>query len=461
MSVLSAPSKNSARARPSPPLSGHLIPPGDKSQSHRAILFAAMAAGQTTITGLLEGDDIMATAAAARALGATVEKHGDEWRVQGVGPAGFTQPQQPLDMGNAGTGCRLLMGALAGSPVTATIVGDESLSVRPMGRVLDPLAQMGVKVDSRDGLLPATITGAKPLTPIDWNSPVASAQIKSCIVLAGLFANGQTTITEPHLSRDHTERMLALFGITVDTTPTQAGVRHTITGGQSMVAPTAPIAVAGDPSSAMFPAIAALIVPGSRVTLNRVMGNPLRTEGLAAVVDWAGKDSVIQTDTAPEPSATITIAHAPNRHARLFRGSDMPNAIDEVPVLAVAAAYANGTTRFEDFGELRVKESDRIAATCAMLSVNGVQVEEWEDGFAVHGRGPNSVLGGGTVVTHHDHRIAMAGLVLGLAAQTPVTIDDATKIATSYPEFFDHMRALGAHIDMPTSTPTPSGEGPA
>lgn len=400
------------------------------------------------MSGLLEGDDVMATARALRALGAGIDKHDGGWRVTGVGARGFTSPDGPLDLGNAGTGCRLLMGAVAGYRLSADFIGDASLSGRPMGRVLDPLAQMGVGVTSTDGRLPARLESSGVLSAIDWHSPVASAQIKSCVLLAGLGAQGTTTVLEPHLSRDHTERMLATFGVQVESEETADGWLHTVTGPQSLVAPGEVFQVAGDPSSAMFVAVAGLITPGSAVTVRGVMGNPLRTEGLAALVEWAGGDSgmTLSGDGREEPMADVHVVHAPHRTGRVFRGGDMPNAIDEVPVLAVAGAYAEGETRFEDFADLRVKESDRIAATCAMLEANGVKTQQWDDGFCVHGMGHDGVPGGGVVTTHHDHRIAMAALVLGLNAQQGVGIDDASMIATSYPEFFAHMAGLGADV---------------
>ncbi len=435
------------RAKRSGPLLGALRPPGDKSISHRALILASLAEGATRITDLLDGADVMATANALRALGADVGRQGDgAWVVRGVGDAGYRTPDGPLDLGNAGTGCRLVMGAMAGSAVRATFTGDASLSSRPMGRVLEPLAAMGADVSSHDGRLPAVITGRRPLRAISWDNPKGSAQVKSAVLLAGLQAQGDTVVTEPFLSRNHTEIMLADFGAEVVSAPSNGGWRHAITGPCGLVAPAHDVRVPGDPSSAAFAAAAALITPGSHVTIEGVMANPLRTEGLRALAP----------DARPDPAGggeTWSVAYDDQRQGRIFRQVDMANAMDEAPILAVAAAFATGVTRFEGFDELRVKESDRIAATCAMLGVNGVTTEAWDDGFAVHGAGPDGVAGGGLVATRHDHRIAMSALVLGLAAREPVTIDDASMIATSYPTFFDDFSALGARFEMLDTRP--------
>ncbi len=435
-----------AIAKPSKGLRGCLRPPGDKSISHRALMFGARAAGETTIEGLLEGADVLATAAAVEALGANTRQDAPgRWRVRGVGEAGFASPDQPLDLGNAGTGCRLLMGLVAGAGARATFVGDESLTARPMGRILEPLLAMGARVESRDGRLPAMVDGAGGLNALTWDSPKASAQIKSAVLLAGLGAPGETLLREPALSREHTEEMLRAFGVAVASSQQGDGAwTHRLKGPADLTAPDAPVKVPGDPSSAMFSIVAALIAGGSSVDVEGVLLSPTRTGGLA-MLEAMGADLSTSPDGGDGPPIGTVRVKAGALTGGLG-GPDTASYIDEVPVLAVAAAFAEGDTRFENVAELRVKESDRIAATCALLNANGVQTEDWPDGFLVRGRGPDGVPGGGLVETRHDHRIAMAALILGLGAQEPVTIDDAAMIATSYPSFFTDMRALGADV---------------
>jgi 3-phosphoshikimate 1-carboxyvinyltransferase len=424
-------------ARPSPPLTGVVRAPGDKSISHRALILGAMATGVTDIEGLLEGDDILATARAVEAFGATVERLGDgHWRVTGQG--GFRQPAGVIDCGNAGTGVRLLMGAAAGYPITVTFDGDTSLRKRPMGRVMDPLRDMGTRFDAEQ--LPVVQTGGS-LEAIDYVQTVASAQVKSAILLAGLHANGVTSVTEPVRSRDHTERMLCAFGAEVAVEESGSGWRVRLRGGQPL-AGTA-IAVPGDPSSAAFPLAAGLIVPGSEVTVEGVMLNPLRT-GLFETWIAMGADLTVTNRrlAGGEEVGDITARHStltgvvvpPERAASM---------IDEYPVLAATAAFAEGRTVMRGIGEMRVKESDRIALMAAGLAACGVMVEEEPEGFTVTG-GP--VRGGATVTTHGDHRIAMSHLVLGLAAVEPVTVDEPGMIATSFPGFMELMRGLGADI---------------
>ncbi|BEV45568.1 3-phosphoshikimate 1-carboxyvinyltransferase [Afipia carboxidovorans] len=416
--------------------------PGDKSISHRALILGALAVGETKITGLLEGEDVLNTAKAMAALGAKVERVGEgAWRVHGVGVGGFRAPDAPLDFGNSGTGCRLAMGAVAGSPIAAAFDGDASLRSRPMRRILDPLELMGAKVSGGDGArLPLTLEGARDPIPMVYRTPVASAQIKSAVLLAGLSAPGETTVIEAEASRDHTERMLAQFGADIVTEPEGThGRRITLTGQPELHG--ADVVVPADPSSAAFPIVAALIVPGSDLTLTDVMTNPLRT-GLFTTLREMGA-SIEESDVrdAGEPMANLRV------RASKLRGVTVPPErapamIDEYLVLAVAAAFAEGTTRMLGLKELRVKESDRLEATADMLRVNGVKVEIVGDDLIVHGEG--RVPGGGTVATHMDHRIAMSALVMGCASDTPVKVDDTAFIATSFPDFIPMMRGLGA-----------------
>jgi len=433
-------------ARSSAALGGEVRVPGDKSISHRALILGALAVGETRISGLLEGEDVLNTAKAMRALGATVTRNADAtWSVRGVGVAGFAQPAAPLDFGNSGTGCRLVMGAVAGCPISATFDGDASLRQRPMRRILEPLELMGARTvsASEGGRLPLTLAGARDPIPIVYHSPVASAQIKSAVLLAGLSAPGITTVVEPEASRDHTELMLVHFGAEIVSTREGAyGRRIALTGQPELHG--APVVVPADPSSAAFPLVAALVVEGSDITLTDVMTNPLRT-GLIATLREMGaqiEEGRARGDSG-EPMAQLRV-----RASRL-RGVEVPperapSMIDEYLVLAVAAAFAEGTTTMRGLKELRVKESDRLAATADMLRVNGVKVEIAGDDLIVEGRG--HVPGGGLVATHMDHRIAMSALVMGLAADAPVRIDDSTFIATSFPDFVPMMRRLGAEI---------------
>jgi 3-phosphoshikimate 1-carboxyvinyltransferase len=426
-------------------LAGSVRVPGDKSISHRALIFGALAVGETQITGLLEGEDVLHTADAMRALGATVERRGNgAWHVHGVGVAGFCEPRDPLYFGNSGTGCRLVMGAAAGCPVTATFDGDASLRKRPMRRILEPVELMGARAVSagEGGRLPITLAGARDPMPIVYRTPVPSAQIKSAVLLAGLAAPGETTVIESEASRDHTERLLAHFGADISVEEIGTGRQITLKG-QPELTP-APVAVPADPSSAAFPLVAALIVPGSDVILTGVMTNPLRT-GLITTLREMGADieALEARSDGGEEMADFRV------QASALRGVEVPAArapamIDEYPVLAVAASFAEGTTVMRGLHELRVKESDRLAAVAAGLRVNGVEVEIAGDDLIVHGS-PRP-QGGGEVVTHMDHRIAMAFLVMGLAAQRPVGIDDAAFIATSFPDFVPLMRSLGADL---------------
>jgi 3-phosphoshikimate 1-carboxyvinyltransferase len=427
-------------------LTGKVRVPGDKSISHRALILGALAVGETRISGLLEGEDVLNTAKAMQALGARVERTGDfAWSVRGVGVAGFAQPDAALDFGNSGTGCRLVMGAVAGCPITAIFDGDASLRSRPMRRVLDPLELMGARVDAggNGGRLPLTLHGARDPLPILYRTPVASAQIKSAVLLAGLSAPGITTVIETEASRDHTELMLKHFGAQiVSVREGNHGRKIALTGQPELHG--AEVVVPADPSSAAFPIVAALIVEGSDIVLSDVMTNPLRT-GLFTTLREMGA-SIEESQTrgdAGEPMAQFRV------RASKLRGVEVPperapSMIDEYLVLAVAAAFAEGTTIMRGLQELRVKESDRLEATADMLRVNGVKVEISGNDMIVEGKG--HVAGDGLVATHMDHRIAMSALVMGLASDKPVKVDDTAFIATSFPDFIPMMRGLGAEF---------------
>ena len=434
------------RASPCAALTGTVRVPGDKSMSHRALLLGALAVGRTTVSGLLESEDVIATAAAVTAMGARAVDRGEgNWEIDGVGIGGLAEPQQALDFGNSGTGCRLMMGVVAGHPVTATFIGDASLSRRPMKRITDPLSQMGARFAGPEGgTLPITLTGANPPLPLTYTLPVASAQVKSAVLLAGLSAPGQTTVLEPVRTRDHTENMLRAFGCEVAVDEGPHGIHAVRVTGECELTPTH-VDVPADPSSAAFPLVAALLVEGSDVLAKDVMVNPLRA-GLFEVLKEMGADITFENEreTGGERVADIRARFSS------LKGIEVPpegaaSMIDEYPVLAVAAAFAEGRTVMRGLEELRVKESDRIAATVAMLEACGAQVEELEDGMIVTGRG-GRISGGGHVLTGMDHRIAMSAVVAGLAAENAVTIDDAAMIATSFPAFRDLMTGLGAQI---------------
>ncbi|MBR0692394.1 3-phosphoshikimate 1-carboxyvinyltransferase [Bradyrhizobium lablabi] len=433
-------------ARASGPLAGQVRVPGDKSISHRALILGSFAVGETRISGLLEGEDVLNTARSMRALGAHVERIAPfAWSVRGVGVGGFAEPAGALDFGNSGTGCRLVMGAVAGCPIKAVFDGDASLRSRPMRRILDPLELMGARIgDIREsGRLPLTLHGARYPVPIVYRTPVASAQIKSAVLLAGLSAPGVTAVIEQEASRDHTELMLKHFGAEISSVKEGShGRRITLTGEPELHG--AEVVVPADPSSASFPIVAALIVEGSDVIFSDVMTNPLRT-GLFTTLREMGasiEESEVRSD-AGEPMAQLRV------RASKLRGVEVPperapSMIDEYLVLAVAASFAEGTTIMRGLQELRVKESDRLAATADMLRVNGVKVEISGDDLIVEGRG--HVDGGGLVATHMDHRIAMSALVMGLASDKPVKVDDTAFIATSFPDFIPMMRSLGAEF---------------
>ncbi|MGH7041892.1 MAG: 3-phosphoshikimate 1-carboxyvinyltransferase, partial [Acetobacteraceae bacterium] len=419
--------------------------PGDKSISHRALMFAALAIGETRISGLLEGEDVLATAAAMRALGAEVVRDPDgTWRVAGRGIGGLIEPADVLDMGNSGTAARLLCGILASHPLFAVMTGDASLRGRPMRRVIDPLSATGARFAAREGgRLPLAIEGAHAALPLDYRVPVPSAQVKSAVLLAGLNARGMTRVEEPEATRDHTENMLRHFGATVTVEPAGAGRVITLAGQPELCA--ADVLVPGDPSSAAFPLVAALLVPGSEVTAAGVGLNPLRT-GLLACLSEMGADLVVSGERVAggEPVGDLTARFGPLRAVDVPPGR-APSMIDEYPVLAVAAACATGVSRLRGLKELRVKESDRLAGTAALLAVNGVRVEIEGDDLIVHGTGAPPA-GGGLVATHMDHRLAMSAVVLGLAAATQVVVDDVGFIDTSFPGFVALMNRLGATL---------------
>ena len=413
------------------------------------MIFGLLSIGETHVEGLLEGDDVLRTAGAARALGADIDRDSEgRWRVRGVGIGGLDEPSGALDFGNAGTGSRLMMGVVGGQPVTVTFDGDDSLRKRPMRRILDPLIRMGAEVlgEAEGGRVPLTLKGPREAIPITYETPVASAQIKSAVLLAGLNAPGVTTVIENAATRDHTERMLRLFGADVGVTPhgSRNEGRAIALAGQPTLR-GAEVIVPADPSSAAFPLVAALIVPGSEVTLRCVMMNPLRTGLIETLIEMGAQiETVRRREEGGETVADLRVGASRLRGVTV-PAERAPSMIDEYPILAVAAAFAEGDTRMNGLHELRVKESDRLAAVAAGLEANGIRHTIEGDDLIVHGEG-RSPCGGGTVATHLDHRIAMAFLVLGLAAREPVTVDDGAMIATSFPTFLPIMRALGGRI---------------
>lgn len=403
-------------------------------------MLGALATGKTRITGLLEAEDVLDTAKAVTALGAPATKVGATWEVLGRGTGGLAQPSQPLDFGNSGTGTRLMMGVLAPHDITVTMTGDASLSRRPMGRVLNPLKQMGLEVEGDKDKLPLTIRGSSSLVPMVYELPVPSAQVKSAVLLAGIGTAGETTVIEREATRDHTERMLRYFGAKVRTETVDGKTHITVTGNAELEGRD--VVVPADPSSAAFLIAAALIVPGSDVTVEGVLVNPTRT-GLYTTLKEMGADIAFlnEREEGGEPVADIRARASKLRGVSVPAGR-APSMIDEYPMLAVLAGFAEGTTRMDGLAELKVKESDRLAATAAGLAANGVRAEVEGDTLTVFGSG--SVAGGGTVETHLDHRIAMAFLTMGLASEKPVTVDDTAMIATSFPEFRALMERLGA-----------------
>ncbi|MEM9421217.1 MAG: 3-phosphoshikimate 1-carboxyvinyltransferase [Pseudomonadota bacterium] len=425
-------------AHPAAALKGRCVVPGDKSISHRALIFGALAEGETRIAGLLEADDVMRTAAAVRALGASVEKEGASWIVTG---APWRSPDHPLYCGNAGTGSRLLMGAIAGQGIEAVLDGDRSLRSRPMGRILEPLTAMGVQSRSDDGKLPVEMRPGEPQA-IRFALPKPSAQIKSAVLLAALGAKGTTIVEEPVLCRDHTERMLPAFGVPVTLKNVGDGREIHLTGPATLKGTQ--LTVPADPSSAAFPVAAALLVEGSEVTVTGVLANTTRT-GLYETLQEMGATLSLtnRREQGGEPVVDIVARFSNGLSGVTVPAARVPSMVDEYPILAVIAAKAKGTTRMEGLAELRVKESDRLSATAALLRTNGVACREGDDWLEVDG---GDVPGGGKVETHDDHRIAMAALMLGLGASQPVSIDDAEMIGTSFTGFVELMETLGARI---------------
>ena len=434
-------------SHPCGPLKGVADVPGDKSISHRALILGAMAVGQTNITGLLEGEDVLDTAKAMRAFGAQVTDHGGgQWSVHGVGVGGFAEPDGVIDCGNSGTGVRLIMGTMATTPITVTFTGDASLNARPMGRVTDPLALFGTQAVGRaGGRLPMTLVGAADPVPVVYTTPVPSAQVKSAILLAGLNAPGQTVVIEKEATRDHTERMLAGFGADITVEETPEGRRITLTGQPELIPQD--IIVPRDPSSAAFPVCAAIITPGSDVLVPNIGLNPTRA-GLFTTLQDMGADLTYENmrQEGGEPVADLRAKFSPNLKGVVVPPARAASMIDEYPVLSVVAAFAQGVTDMQGVKELRVKESDRIDAMAKGLRAAGVVVEEGDDWWRVTGLGHGNVPGGVTVASVLDHRIAMAFMVMGMAAQKPVTVDDGNPIATSFPIFETLMGDLGAQL---------------
>ncbi len=439
-------------SHPARGLSGTANVPGDKSISHRSLILGAMAIGETRIEGLLEGEDVLRTADAMRAFGAEVTEHGEgRWSVHGVGTGGFAEPEDVVDCGNAGTGVRLIMGAMATSPITVTFTGDASLRSRPMGRVTDPLALFGVRSYGRTGgLLPMTVVGAADPVPVRYTVPMPSAQVKSAVLLAGLNAPGETVVIEHEATRDHTERMLAGFGATIAAEETAEGRVITLTG-QPDLSPQS-IIVPRDPSSAAFPVCAALITEGSDVLVPNIGLNPTRA-GLYTTLQEMGADLTFENprEAGGEPVADLRARYSPELRGIEVPPERAPSMIDEYPILSVVASFAEGKTAMAGVAELRVKECDRIDAMARGLEANGIRIEETEESMTVHGLGPKGVPGGGTAAARLDHRIAMSFLCLGAGAQKAVKVDDAGPIATSFPIFEPLMSALGARLTRDNS----------
>lgn len=438
-----------ATARKSENLAGTIRIPGDKSISHRSFMFGGLASGETRITGLLEGEDVINTGKAMQAMGAKIEKRGDTWIIQGTGNGALLEPKGPLDFGNAGTGCRLTMGLVGVYDFASTFIGDPSLSSRPMGRVLNPLREMGVQVEASAGdKLPVTLRGPKTPNPITYRVPMASAQVKSAVLLAGLNTPGITTVIEPVMTRDHTEKMLQGFGASLSVETDADGVRTIRLEGRGKLTGQV-IDVPGDPSSTAFPLVAALLVPGSDITIMNVLMNPTRTGLILTLQEMGANIEILNPRNAGgEDVADLRVRHSELKAVEV-PADRAPSMIDEYPILAVAAAFAEGSTVMTGLEELRVKESDRLAAVARGLELNGVECEEGEASLVVHGVPGGKGLGnaaGAAVKTHLDHRIAMSFLVMGLASEHPVTVDDSRMIATSFPEFMDLMKGLGATI---------------
>ncbi|MFF0920972.1 3-phosphoshikimate 1-carboxyvinyltransferase [Rhizobium leguminosarum] len=448
--MLNGSASKPATARKSAGLTGSVRIPGDKSISHRSFMFGGLASGETRITGLLEGEDVINTGRAMQAMGARIRKEGAQWVIEGTGNGALLAPDAPLDFGNAGTGVRLTMGLVGTYDFHSTFIGDASLSKRPMGRVLAPLREMGVQISASEGdRLPVTLKGPGTPSPIRYRVPMASAQVKSAVLLAGLNTPGVTTVIEPVMTRDHTEKMLQGFGAALSVETDEDGVRTIRLEGRGKLAGQV-IDVPGDPSSTAFPLVAALLVPGSDITIVNVLMNPTRTGLILTLQEMGANIEVLNPRLAGgEDVADLRVRHSELRGVTVPEDR-APSMIDEYPILAVAACFAEGATVMKGLEELRVKESDRLSAVADGLKLNCVDCDEGEDFLIVRGRPDGKGLGnaaGGRVSTHLDHRIAMSFLVMGLASEHPVTIDDAAMIATSFPEFMQLMSGLGAKIE--------------
>ncbi len=441
------------RAAPSRGLAGEVEVPGDKSVSHRAVMLGALAIGTTRVSGLLEAADVLRTVQAMAALGARLERHSAQdgsgagvWHIDGVGVRGWRQPEEAIDFGNSGTGVRLTAGLVATTPVKVIFTGDESLSKRPMTRIVEPLGRFGARIDTAPGgTLPMRISGAAEPVPVEYELPVPSAQVKSAVLLAGLATPGTTTVIEPVASRDHTERMLKAFGADIAEEVDEQGVRRIhVTGMKELSAQE--IVVPGDPSSAAFPLAAAILCADSRVLVQNVLLNPTRTGLIETLHEMGAEIRILNPRQSGGEIVGDLLAETSGLRGITVPGGRAPSMIDEYPILAVLAAFAQGTTRMEGLAELRVKECDRLAVTAQALAACGVTVRTGEDWLEVDGSGGKAVPGGAVIDSHHDHRIAMSFLVLGLAAQQPVTVRGAEMIATSFPGFTQLMRSLGADI---------------
>jgi 3-phosphoshikimate 1-carboxyvinyltransferase len=430
------------------PLRGEVTIPGDKSISHRAVLLGGLASGVSRIAGLLEGEDVLRTIEAARSLGAVIERDGAVWRIRGVGNGCLLEPRQPLDFGNSGTGCRLYMGLLGSYDFVSTFIGDASLSRRPMARIIEPLRMAGCQVVemAEGGRLPITLRGAPCANPVMYRVPVPSAQVKSAVLLAALNSAGVTTVIEPIMTRDHSERMLAGFGVPIEVRIDDEGARRiTIEGQRRLVGQS--IEVPSDPSSAAFAIVAALIVDGSDITLPGILMNPTRTGLLQTLIEMNAAIEVSNGRVSGgEEIADLRVRSSALKgvHVPAERAASM---IDEYPILAIAASFAEGETLMMGIGELRVKESDRIFAVARGLEANGVSCTQGQDWLKVSGRPDGGRMGGAIVKTHFDHRIAMSFLVMGMASERPVAVDDSTPITTSFPQFAEQMNILGATFD--------------
>ena len=429
-------------------LSGIVEVPGDKSISHRCAIFGLLSAGETKITHMLESEDVLNSLYAARALGAIAEKVGDQWIIKGAGNGALLEPEHKLDFGNSGTGCRLFMGLLGTYDFPSTFIGDASLSSRPMNRILDPLKLFGTQVLSQqgDGRLPITIQGPEFAVPVNYRVPMASAQVKSAVLLAGLNAPGITQVIEPVMTRDHTEKMLTGFGAKVDINTNNAGDRTIELEGQCVLK-GCEVQVPGDPSSAAFLIVAALIVPDSNITIRNVLMNPTRTGLITTLLEMGASINILNQRTSGGEELADLVVSSSELNGITVPAERSASMIDEYPILAVAAAFANGKTTMLDVGELRVKESDRLRAVADGLAANGVEYIEGKDFLIITGNPNKTGTGGGIVKTHHDHRIAMSFLIMGMATEKPVTVDDGNIIATSFPQFLPLMEELGADME--------------